>query len=148
MEAMSTLSTVTHSPAETRALACKLVNEYQGDAVLALYGGLGSGKTCFVQGIAQALGINRVVTSPTFTLVREYSEGRRPLFHFDLYRLRDAQEVLDIGFEDYLRRGGFVALEWAERAWDILPPNTIRVKFETMDDPDGRLVHIEYGSNT
>ncbi|MEI6808568.1 MAG: tRNA (adenosine(37)-N6)-threonylcarbamoyltransferase complex ATPase subunit type 1 TsaE, partial [bacterium] len=84
------------------------------------------------------------VTSPTFTLVREYSEGQRPLFHFDLYRLRDAQEVLDIGFEDYLRRGGFVALEWAERAEGILPPNTIRVKFETMDDPDARLVHIEY----
>lgn len=142
---MSTSSATTRSPAETRALAARFVSEHPGDTVLALYGGLGSGKTCFVQGIALALGITRVVTSPTFTLVREYSEGRRPLFHFDLYRLRDAQEVLDIGFEDYLRRGGFVALEWAERAEEILPPGTIRVRFETMPDPDGRQVLFDYG---
>jgi len=141
---MSISSVATRNPAETRALAVELVKEQPGDAVFALYGGLGSGKTCFVQGMALALGISRAVTSPTFTLIREYGEGRRPLFHFDLYRLRNAQEVLDIGFEDYLRRGGFVAIEWAERAEEILPGNVVRVRFETMADPDGRLVRIEH----
>lgn len=142
---MSISSFTTGGPSETRALAGRLVMEQPGDAVFALYGGLGSGKTCFAQGMAVALGITRAVTSPTFTLVREYGEGRRPLFHFDLYRLRDAQEVLDIGFEDYLRRGGFVAIEWAERAEEILPGDVIRVRFETMSDADGRLVSVEYG---
>ena len=142
---MSILSVVTASPAETRALAGRLLAERPADAVFALYGGLGGGKTCFVQGMAAALGIRRAVTSPTFTLVREYGEGRRPLYHFDLYRLNGAQEVLDIGFEEYLRRGGFVAVEWAERAEEILPANVIRVTFETMADPDSRLVKVQYG---
>lgn len=142
---MSISSIVTHAPAETRALAGRLVRDLPGDTVFALYGGLGSGKTCFVQGLAVALGINRVVTSPTFTLVREYAEGQRPLYHFDLYRLRDAQEAIDIGFEDYLKRGGVVAIEWAERAEEILPVNVVRVSFEPMIDPDGRMVRIEQG---
>jgi tRNA threonylcarbamoyladenosine biosynthesis protein TsaE len=141
---MSISSVATHDPAETRALAGKLMKDLPGDAVFALYGGLGSGKTCFVQGMALALGIRRAVTSPTFTLIREYGEGRRPLYHLDLYRLRDAQEVLDIGFEDYLRAGGFVAIEWAERAEEILPDNVVRVRFEAMAEPDSRLVRIEY----
>ncbi len=138
------MSVATQNPAETRALAVRLVNACAVDSVIALYGGLGSGKTCFVQGMADALGISRAVTSPTFTLVREYGEGNRPLFHFDLYRLRDSQEVLNIGFEDYLRRGGIVAIEWAERAEEVLPANVIRVRFETMVDPDARLIHVEY----
>jgi len=119
------------------------MKDLPGDAVFALYGGLGSGKTCFVQGLALALGIENVVTSPTFTLVREYGEGQRQLFHFDLYRLRDAQDAIDIGFEDYLRCGGVVAIEWAERAEDILPDKAIRIRFEPMAEPDSRLVRIE-----
>ncbi|MEI6219375.1 MAG: tRNA (adenosine(37)-N6)-threonylcarbamoyltransferase complex ATPase subunit type 1 TsaE [bacterium] len=140
---MSISSIVTRAPADTRDLAGRLIRDLPGDVVFALYGGLGSGKTCFVQGLALALGISRVVTSPTFTLIREYVEGQRPLFHFDLYRLRDAQEAIDIGFEDYLKCGGVVAIEWAERAEEILPVSVVRVRFEPMADPDGRLVHIE-----
>jgi len=141
---MNTFSATTGSPEETHALAARILKEMPGRTVFALYGGLGSGKTCFTQGMALALGIRQPVTSPTFTLIREYREGNRPLYHIDLYRLRGAQDALDIGLEEYMKRGGFVVIEWAERALELLPKDTIHVRFDVGATPDSRRIKIEY----
>ena len=82
--------------------------------VLAYYGDLGAGKTAFTRGLASSLGVTKPVTSPTYTIVDEYLSGRLPLFHFDMYRLGSADELFDIGWEDYLARGGICAVEWSE----------------------------------
>lgn len=108
---------------------------------MALSGDLGSGKTCFVQGLATALGITRPVTSPTFTLVHEY-QGTRPLVHVDLYRLHDSREALMLGMEEYLETEGVVAVEWAERAADIFPPDTLYLDFRILPDSHSRRITI------
>ena len=110
-----------------------------GPLVIALYGELGSGKTCFVQGIASGLGIARLVTSPTFTLLNEYN-GSRPLYHFDLYRITGGGDLLNMGFKEYCETGGIVAIEWAEHAESVLPPETIRIRFSTRPAPEERLL--------
>ena len=111
---------VTNSPAETEALGAALAEELKPGAVVAFTGDLGAGKTAFVRGLARGLGIAERVTSPTFTIVNEYEGGRLPLFHFDMYRLDSADELFDIGWEDYLARGGVCAVEWSENVSDAL----------------------------
>lgn len=103
--------------------------------VLALCGDLGAGKTHFVKGLAAGLGADATVTSPTFTLIHEYSGGRLPLYHFDLYRLESENELLRIGFDDYLADGGVLAIEWAEKFPALLPPRTRWLRFAHR--PDG-----------
>ena len=134
-----------HSPEETCQLAERLLAQLPSRAVLALHGELGSGKTCFVQGLAQALGIGRAVTSPTFTLVHEY-QGARPLVHVDLYRIRSVQDAETLGLEDYFDADGIVAIEWAERVGGMLPPHTIHIHFETLSAPDERRITIDQGA--
>ena len=107
---------ITHSPEETRALGRTLAQALQGGAVVAFTGDLGAGKTAFVSGMAEGLGIEERVTSPTFTIVNEYEGGRLPLFHFDMYRLGSADELFHIGWEDYLARNGVCAVSGA-RMW-------------------------------
>ncbi len=97
--------------------------------VVALYGGLGAGKTAFVRGVARALNCAERVSSPTFTIVNEY-HGDMMLFHFDMYRLKDSEELFEIGWEDYLDRGGVCAVEWSENVEDAFFPETLRVKIE------------------
>lgn len=118
---------ITHSPEETRALGRTLAQALQGGAVVAFTGDLGAGKTAFVSGMAEGLGIEERVTSPTFTIVNEYEGGRLPLFHFDMYRLGSADELFHIGWEDYLARNGVCAVEWSEIAPGALPENTVYV---------------------
>ena len=127
----------TRTPEETWAVAEQLSALLPGRAILALHGDLGAGKTCFVQGLAQAMGIARPITSPTFTLVQEY-RGSRRLVHIDLYRIGSPDELLHLGFEEYLHQDGVVAIEWAERAGDLLPPDTRHLYF-TLDA--GRRCH-------
>lgn len=120
----------TNSAAETQALAARLAAELPDGAVLCLHGDLGAGKTCFVQGLAKALGVRRPVGSPTFTLINEY-KGRRALAHVDLYRVRGAGDAFGLGLEDYLFRfGGVVAIEWAERVAELLPETCWHVRLE------------------
>ncbi len=108
-------------------------------AVIALHGDLGAGKTTFVQGLAAALGVSRPVTSPTFTLVGEYPlPGGGLLVHMDLYRLRPGTDLDSIGFDEYVNSGAIVAIEWAERAKDVLPPSTIHLHFDPVPDDDSR----------
>lgn len=109
------------SPDETESIAIELAKEAKAGSIYTLSGDLGAGKTVFARGFARGLGIMSPVTSPTFTLVNEYKKGRLPLYHFDVYRLGEAEELYDTGFEDYLENGGVVLIEWAERIEELLP---------------------------
>ena len=134
---------ITSSPEETEALGARLAGALEPGAVVAFTGDLGAGKTAFVRGLARGLGIRDRVTSPTFTIVNEYEGGRLPLFHFDLYRLGCADELFDIGWEDYLARGGVCAVEWSERMEELLEPGTIRVDLRRGEDEDRRVITVE-----
>ena len=118
---------ISHSEAETEALGEKLARSLpEHGVVIAMYGELGAGKTAFVRGLARGLEVDGAVTSPTFTIVNELY-GKRYLFHFDMYRLGSSDELFDIGWDDYLARGGVCAVEWSERVSDALPDDTIYV---------------------
>ena len=135
---------LSHSESETEALGRRLADRLSPGAVIACRGGLGMGKTAFVRGLAQGLGYPGRVTSPTFTIVNEYEGGRLPLFHFDMYRLGGAGELFDIGWDDYLDRGGVCAVEWSERAEEALPPETVRVTLRRCPEEEGwRSVTVE-----
>ncbi len=120
---------ISHSPAETLAHGRAIAATLRGGEVLALDGDLGTGKTHFVKGLAAGLGHVGDVTSPTFTLVHEYTGGRIPLFHFDFYRLAAADEVLQLGLDDYLDSGGVLAIEWAGKFPSLLPRDARRFTF-------------------
>ena len=126
--------TISHSPAETIALARTLAATLRRGAVLALSGDLGAGKTHFVKGLAAGLGTAASVTSPTFTLLHEYPGGRLPLYHFDFYRLDDADEALKIGLDEYLDGDGACVIEWAEKFPALLPPHTRWLRFSHRKD--------------
>ena len=136
----------THSPEETEAVGRKLAAQLQPGDVLAYYGDLGSGKTAFTRGLAAGLGVTEPVTSPTYTIVNEYLSGRLPLFHFDMYRLGSADELFDIGWEDYLARGGICAVEWSENVEEALD-GALRITI-TKDSADEtvRTITIEGGA--
>ena len=131
------------SEQETEALGEALVGRLSPGAVVAFTGDLGAGKTAFVRGMARGLGITQRVTSPTFTIVNEYEGGRLPLFHFDLYRLGSSDELFDIGWEDFLRRGGICAVEWSENVTDALEPDTVFIDIRRGEAPDSRVITIK-----
>ena len=110
----------TNSPAETEAIGAALGKILPAGTVIAYRGDLGAGKTAFTRGLAKGLGCTEIVTSPTYTIVNEYLSGRLPLFHFDMYRLASADDLWDIGWEDYLDRNGICAVEWSENVADAL----------------------------
>lgn len=133
---------VSNSPRDTRSVARWMVEELDGCGIVALWGELGSGKTCFVQGIAEALEIARPVTSPTFTIVNEYC-GTSPLFHIDFYRIRSVEEALALGFDEYLDRDGIVAVEWPERIGSLLDGYAaVDVRIAVLPEADRRRIEI------
>ena len=134
---------ITHSPAETEAVGAALGKVLQPGTVIAYRGDLGAGKTAFTRGLANGLGAGDMVTSPTYTIVNEYLSGRLPLFHFDMYRLRSADDLWDIGWEDYLDRGGVCAVEWSENVEEALD-RFILVNIEKIGD-ESRRITIEGG---
>lgn len=136
---------VSNAPAETEALGAALADRLKPGAVVAFSGDLGAGKTAFVRGMARGLGIPERVTSPTFTIVNEYEGGRLPLFHFDMYRLGSSDELFDIGWEDYLVRGGVCAVEWSENVSDALEADCIRVDIRRGAHDNQRIITIEGG---
>ena len=134
----------TRGEAETEALGARLAEVLTPGAVVAYRGGLGLGKTAFTRGLARGLGYRGRVTSPTFTIVNEYEGGRLPLFHFDMYRLEGADALFDIGWEDYLDRGGVCAVEWSELAEGALPPETVFVTIaRSPEDDTARTITME-----
>lgn len=120
-----------HSPEETEDIARTLGKTAKSGDILAFSGDLGAGKTAFSRGFARGLGITESITSPTFTIVNEYLNGRLPLFHFDLYRLSGEEDLFDLGFEEYFQRNGVILLEWSEIAGDLL------------EDLEGNLIFVE-----
>ena len=133
---------LSHSPEETEDIGARLAQRLEPGAVVAFTGDLGAGKTAFTRGLARGLGIPDRVTSPTFTIVNEYEGGRLPLFHFDMYRLGSADELFDIGWEDYLRRGGVCAVEWSENIADALEEDTVRVDIRRGGSDQERSITI------
>jgi tRNA threonylcarbamoyladenosine biosynthesis protein TsaE len=136
---------VSHSPGETRRIAAGLAATLSPGAVVALHGDLGSGKTCFVQGLADALGVRHGVTSPTFKLVSEHP-GRIRLIHVDLYRISGEKEALGLGLEDFLCGNGITAIEWAERIARLLPDSAIHVHLSPGSRENERWIEIRGGS--
>ena len=124
---------ITNSPEETEQLGEKLAAALSPGTVLAFRGDLGAGKTAFTRGLARGLGYREPVTSPTYTIVHEYLGGRLPLFHFDMYRLSSSDDLWDIGWEDYLDRGGVCAVEWSEKVADAME-NAMVIRIEKLDD--------------
>ncbi len=134
---------ITNSPAETEAVGAALARVLQPGTVLAYRGDLGAGKTAFTRGLAKGLGCGDMVTSPTYTIVNEYLSGRMPLFHFDMYRLASSDDLWDIGWEDYLERGGVCAVEWSENVDDAME-NAVYVTIEKLGE-DSRRITVEGG---
>ena len=134
---------ITHCPEQTEEIGAALAKQLTPGTVLAYEGDLGAGKTAFTRGLARGLGAGDMVTSPTYTIVNEYLSGRLPLFHFDMYRLASSDDLWDIGWEDYLERGGVCAVEWSENVADALE-DAIRVRIEKIGDEDRRIT-IEGG---
>ena len=132
---------ITNSPEQTEQIGAALGNILTPGTVIAYCGDLGAGKTAFTRGLARGLGCVDSVTSPTYTIVNEYLSGKMPLFHFDMYRLRSADDLFDIGWEDYLERGGICAVEWSENVEDALE-NPIFVRIDKLD-ADSRRITIE-----
>ena len=134
---------LTASPAETEAIGAALGKILPPGTVIAYRGDLGAGKTAFTRGLAKGLGCTDMVTSPTYTIVNEYLNGRMPLFHFDMYRLASSDDLWDIGWEDYLERGGVCAVEWSENVEDAME-GAISVTIEKTGE-ESRRITIEGG---
>ena len=126
---------ISRSERETENAGAELAKKLAPGAVVALFGDLGAGKTAFVRGMCRGLGIDFPVSSPTFTVVNEYP-GKIPLFHFDMYRLASSDELFDIGWEDYLERGGVCAVEWSENVRDAFEPGTITVTIVRLGETE------------
>ena len=129
---------ITKNETETEALGARFAEGLPGGTVVAMYGDLGAGKTAFVRGMARGMGLDCRVSSPTFTIVNEYL-GKRELIHFDMYRLGGADELFDIGWEDYLNRGAVCAVEWSENVQDAFFGDEIIVRIEKLGDSERRI---------
>ena len=134
---------ITNSPSETEAVGAALAQVLQPGTVIAYRGDLGAGKTAFTRGLARGLGVTERVTSPTYTIVNEYLGGRMPLFHFDMYRLGSEDELFDIGWDDYLERGGVCAVEWSENVWGAME-HAIVITITRLSE-ETRKIEIEGG---
>ena len=134
---------MTRSPEETEAVGAGLAQQLKSGTVIAYRGDLGAGKTAFTRGLARGLGYTGLGTSPTYTIVQEYLGGRLPLFHFDMYRLASSDDLWDIGWEDYLNRGGICAVEWSENVEDAMT-GAVVVEI-TKTGENSRTIQIEGG---
>ncbi|MGN0536820.1 MAG: tRNA (adenosine(37)-N6)-threonylcarbamoyltransferase complex ATPase subunit type 1 TsaE [Acutalibacteraceae bacterium] len=135
-------SYITHSPEETEHLAALIADRLHGNETLAMFGGLGVGKTAFTRGLAKGLGIDDGVSSPTFAIVNEY-EGRFPVHHFDMYRITSWDDLYATGFFDYLENG-ITVIEWSENVETALPENAIIIRFEVLSEFERKItIHAE-----
>lgn|SRR5574344_46266 len=133
----------THNEVETMEIAQNIESEKFPNMIICLDGELGSGKTIFTKGIAEALGIDEVITSPTFTIIKEYLDGEMPLYHMDVYRLDNSND--DIGIEEYFSKGGIVVIEWADMIKDILPEERLDIKIKVIDENKRLLIFNPIG---
>lgn len=154
-----TLDIISHSAAQTQRLGMRLGEMAQGGELILLSGNLGTGKTTFTQGLAQGMGITEHINSPTFTLLKEYPGQSRSnagadaqsqigpaLYHFDLYRLDDPEEIFDLGFEDYFYSDGVCVVEWADKAELLWPSDHLRIRMKMMSETKRGLLFIATGA--
>ena len=139
---MNMIRLITRSPEETAASAERLAKKLSGGTIVALFGGLGMGKTTFTAGLAKGLGIEDDVSSPTFALVNEY-HGEKSLYHFDMYRIDSWEDLYATGFFDYYDAGEIISCEWSENIENALPENTIRVTISRGETDEERLITVE-----
>ncbi|MDR1572695.1 MAG: tRNA (adenosine(37)-N6)-threonylcarbamoyltransferase complex ATPase subunit type 1 TsaE [Clostridiales Family XIII bacterium] len=130
---------ILRNESETRAFGLELAGEAAPGTVIALCGDFGVGKTTLTKAIAEGLGVTETVTSPTFVTIKEYTSGRLPLYHFDVYRIGDAEEMYALGFEEYFYGNGVTVVEWANRVKELLPPDAIEIELSYGRDADERL---------
>ncbi|WP_338787796.1 tRNA (adenosine(37)-N6)-threonylcarbamoyltransferase complex ATPase subunit type 1 TsaE [Metabacillus sp. FJAT-53654] len=135
----------TNSSEETLEIAKRLSEKVKKSDVVTLEGDLGAGKTTFTKGLAKGLGIKRNVNSPTFTIIKEYKDGRLPLYHMDVYRLEDADE--DLGFDEYFHGNGITVVEWAHLIEDQLPSERLDIKILYVNDSTRKIMMTPYGSH-
>lgn len=130
---------------DLNSIAKRLISEFPGERVFAFYGKMGAGKTTFIQSVCKALGSEDKVTSPTFALINEYKTGdRQAVFHFDFYRIKNLEEVFDLGYEDYFYSGSYCLIEWPELIEPLLPENIIKVKIEVEEDGSRNVSAMEF----
>ena len=141
LESPNLTAAVTFSAAETQKLAAHIASSLQKGDIIVLRGDLGAGKSEFARGLARGLGIEGAVPSPSFTILNVHESGRLPLYHFDWYRISDAEELYEIGIEEFLPGDGVTLIEWAERAEDLLPARRLEVSIETLG-VESRLLRI------
>ena len=127
------MKVITNNENETYNIGIKIGKQLKAGDILSLNGDLGAGKTYLTKGIAKGLGIEDYITSPTFTILNEY-EGRIPLYHFDVYRINDVEEMYEIGFEEYLYGNGVCVIEWGNIVEEILPKNAINIKIKNLGE--------------
>jgi len=139
---MSRKTYTVRSVEETWQVAAEVARQLVPGMVIALHGDLGAGKTTFVQGLGLALGLKRPVTSPTFTVCTEHRTASFTLAHMDLYRLNGPDDLLTIGYPEYLENGAVVAVEWPDRAGDLIPPDALHVRLSLTDDPETRVIEV------
>ena len=142
---MNNIELISHSPQETQNLGRCIGEMSQPGDIFLLTGNLGAGKTCLTQGIAHGLGINEYTASPSFMLVREY-QGRLPLYHMDLYRLDNIEEIADLGLDEYLYRQGVSVIEWAEKGLSVLPAEHMMITIDYISETERRFSFQPNGS--
>ncbi|MBQ8740373.1 MAG: tRNA (adenosine(37)-N6)-threonylcarbamoyltransferase complex ATPase subunit type 1 TsaE [Clostridia bacterium] len=125
---------ISDSPCDTKKIAAQLATTLQGSEVIAFYGDLGVGKTCFVIGLAEGLGFTGEVSSPTFAIINEYLGGRLNLYHFDMYRVSGWDDLYSTGYFEYMESGGVLAVEWSENIESALPDDVIRITIKRLDE--------------
>ena len=134
-----------NSELDTKEFGKELAKKLKPGDVVALIGDLGTGKTTLTKSIAEGLGITAMITSPTFTIVQEYMEGRLPLYHFDVYRIIDLEEMYELGYEEYFFGKGVCVIEWADLIMDIIPEDSIVIRIEYGASEDERIYDILRG---
>lgn len=127
------------SPGELAVIAKSLLGAWPGKRIFAFYGNMGAGKTTFIKEFCRQLGVETIVNSPTFAIVNEYlARSGQSIYHFDLYRLKNWEEMLDIGYEDYFFSGNYCLIEWPEKIENLLPADTVEVRIETDPETEAR----------
>ncbi|MGN0702107.1 MAG: tRNA (adenosine(37)-N6)-threonylcarbamoyltransferase complex ATPase subunit type 1 TsaE [Lentihominibacter sp.] len=128
---------------DTRSFGRRLGEQVKPGTVIAMIGDLGTGKTTLTKAIAEGMGVTETITSPTFNIVKEYETGRLPLYHFDVYRVGDVEEMFEIGYEEYFFGKGVCVVEWADIIEELIPENAMTIRIQQGASPDERIYEIE-----
>ena len=137
---------ITNSASKTRELGVRLAEQLKAGDVILMDGELGAGKSELARGVAKGLGVQETVTSPSFTILNVYESGRVPLYHFDWYRLESAEEIFELGMDEYLGGDGVALVEWPDRCPDAIPEDFLRIRIEATGENTRRITEEAYGA--